>query len=55
MTDHKTGEIFCTCNSCPHSNSFQCEDYKCSCCTGKAIGTYHVTYLKDVGPAVKKF
>jgi len=55
MGNHKTGEIFCSCNHCPHDNAFQCTDYKCSCCTGDATGTYHITYLKDMGPAAKTF
>ena len=55
MIEHKTGQIFCTCNSCPHGNAYQCADYKCSCCTGHGGGTYHVTYLKDMGPPAKNF
>jgi len=55
MKGHLNGDVFCSCNTCPHGNALQCADYKCDCCTGAGGKSYRVTYLKDSGPSVTKF
>ena len=55
MKNHIKGDIYCSCSKCPHDNSFQCADTKCTCCIGSDGAPYVLHFLKSAGKPATNF